>query len=163
MAGSLKRQRLLVAVGFIVVAVGFGGQIAAEYYNSDVAGWGSWLIFGTCYTVGYGLLAWAAWAWFTWIDNGSTHSNGIARMLRLFGVANLAFAFGLLVITYTLAEQDITLPYDGRLSIAVTTTFGLQLLGTCLVSVGFWSAAKVCGSDHSLDSISGQLADLDDH
>jgi hypothetical protein len=161
MAGSFKRQRLLIAAGFILVAVGFGGQIVAADYESRFLGSSGYeVFFGAAYTVGYGLLAWAAWAWFTWLERSPTSGTSLTMVLRLFAIANLAFAIGLLSLTYHWAHQAISLPYDGRLSIAIPTTYGLQLFGFCLVSAGFWSAASVLGGDTRLHSAPREQADL---
>jgi hypothetical protein len=74
MAGSLQRQRLLIACGFVIVGFAFGGQILAIYHGSPaIEGPNYELFFGAACTVGHGLLALATWAWFKW-QNSSWHS-----------------------------------------------------------------------------------------
>ncbi|HEX3839739.1 MAG TPA: hypothetical protein VHU85_03000 [Acidimicrobiales bacterium] len=156
MAGSLKRQRLLIALGFIVVAVAFGSQIAVVDYQSGIRYWDYEGFFGAAYTVGYGFLAWATWAWFTWLERNPISGTSLATVLKLFAIANLAFAVGLVSVTYYWAHQAISLPYDGRLSIAIPITDGLQLFGFCLVSAGLWSAAWSLRADARLASGHGE-------
>jgi hypothetical protein len=141
-AGLLKMQRLLIAMGFVILAAGNGVQYWAISYGAPQSYAWSNEVFGAAYTVGYGLLAWATWAWFKWLESIPTPGATLTKVLRLIGIANLAFAIGLLAVTYYLAHQDISQPYEGRLGIAVATTSGVQLLGFCLVSFGFWSAAS---------------------
>ena len=143
MTGPLKPQRLLVAAGFVVVGIAFGGQIAVIDYHSGFAFTEYEMFFGAASTLGYGLLAVATWVWFKSLAPGSYSGLGLTTVLKLFAVANLAFAIGLVAVTYFFVHQAISLPYDGRLGIAVPTTYGLQLFGFCLVSAAFWSAARV--------------------
>ena len=140
--GLLKRQRLLIATGFVIVAVGNGAEFWVVSYGAPGSyGWSN-EIFGAAYTLGYGLLAWATWSWFEWIEGLPTPVTGLVKAIKLFGIANLVFAIGLVSVTYYWAHRVISLPYEGKVSIAIPTTNGLQLLGFCLVSVGFWSAAS---------------------
>ena len=142
MAASLKKQSLFVVAGFVIVAVAFGGQILAVYYHSGQPNVGYEVFFGAGYTVGYVLLAWATWSLFRWLETRPASGSSITKTLRLFAAANLAFAVGLLSVTYLFAHLAISDPYNGRLGIAVPTTYGLQLFGFCLVSYGFWSAGS---------------------
>jgi len=157
-AGLLKKQRLLIAAGFVIVAVGNGAWFWALNYGEPVRYVWSNEVFGAAYTLGYGLLAWATWAWFRWLEGAPTPGAGLTKALRLAGIANLAFAIGVLAVTYDSAHHAITLPYHGRLSIAVPATDGLQLLGFCLVSVGFWSAASKLRIGTTTDSTSADEA-----
>jgi hypothetical protein len=143
MAATLKRQSLLVAAGYLIVAVAFGGQILAFYYHSGQQNVGYEEFFGAGYTVGYGLLAWATWSLFRWLETRSASGSSLTKALRLFAAANLTFAVGLVSVTYLWAHQAISNPYDGRLGIEIPTTYGVQLFGFCLVSYGFWSAGSV--------------------
>lgn len=143
MATTLKRQRFLVAAGYVIVAVAFGGQILSFYYHSGQQNVGYEDFFGAGYTVGYGLLAWATWSLFRWLETRPASGSSLTKALRLFAAANLAFAVGLVSVTYLWAHQAISNPYDGRLGIDIPTTYGLQLFGFCLVSYGFWSAGSV--------------------
>jgi hypothetical protein len=156
MAGLLKRQRLLVAAGFIVVAVAFGGQIVTVEYNSGTLNSGYEVFFGIADTIAYGLLAWATWQWFRWTETSVASGTGLSRAFRLFAVANLVFAIGLVSLTYYWAHVAISSPYDGKLSIAIPTTDGLQLFGFCLVSAGFWWAASVLGAGARPDLTPGE-------
>jgi hypothetical protein len=143
MAATHKKQRILVVSGFLFVAVAFGGQILAVYYHSGQPNVGYEVFFGAGYTLGYGLLAWATWSLFRWLETRPAWDRSLTKALRLFAAANLAFAIGLMSVTYLWAHLAINNPYDGRLSIAIPTTYGLQLFGFCLVSYGFWSAGSV--------------------
>lgn len=161
MPGQLIRQRQLILAGFVVVAIGNGAQSWAVSYGAPgLYGWSN-EIFGAAYTVGYGLLAWATWIWFRWIEDLPTTAAGLTKVLKLLGVANLVFAIGLVAVTYFWARRAVDLPYDGRLSIAIPTTDGLQLLGFCLVSVGFWSAASKLRTGTLKDST--ELVDIGTH
>jgi hypothetical protein len=143
MAELLKKQRLLIATGFLIVAVGAGSEFLVGSVGAPgIYGW-SYEIFGTAYTIGYALLAWATWALFKWIEGFPTPGAGLTKALKLFGVANLVFGLGLVSVTYYWAYEAIShLPYVGRAEQIIPFTGGLQLLGFCLVSVGFWSAAS---------------------
>ena len=165
MAGLLKRQRLLVATGFTVVAVAFGGQIVTVEYHSGSLNSGYELFFGVAYTVAYGLLASATWEWFRWLEDNLASGTGLTRVFRLLACANLVFAIGLVSVTYYWVHEAISTPYDGKLSIAIPTTNGLQLFGFCLVSAGFWWAASVLGAARPdltpAESNAGEIADID--
>jgi hypothetical protein len=167
MAGSLKRQRLLVAAGFLLVALAFGGEILVENYHFREAF--SFLhyayVYGAAFTAGYGLLAWATWAWLRWLEISSVSVTSLAKVLKLFAISNLVFAIGMASFTYFWAHQAISFPYDGRISVAIPTLFGLQLFGFCLVSAAFWSASRVVGADGRLvstpdESIPSEAVDL---
>jgi hypothetical protein len=165
-AGLLKRQRLLVATGFIVVAVAFGGQIVTVEYHSGSLDSGYEFFFGIAYTIAYGLLAWATWEWFRWLETSLTSAPGLARVFRLFALANLVFAIGLVSVTYYWVHASISSPYDGKLSIAIPTTNGFQLFGFIFVSAGFWWAASVPGAGAHPDlapgeNNSGEMVDID--
>ncbi len=145
MSGQLKRQRLLIAAGFVVAAVGQGAQSWAV--SDGAAGSYGWSneIFGAAFFLGYGLLAWASWLWFRWIEDLPAPGVGLPKVLKLSGLANLAFAIGMLAVTYVQARDAIVLSYSGRLIIAVAATEGCQFVGFFLVSAGFWSAASQIG------------------
>jgi hypothetical protein len=157
-ADSLASQRLVIATGFIVVAVGFGGEIVAGEYHSGSLNSGYEIFFGVAFTLAYGILAWATWALFTWLEVNRASVMGLGRVLRLFSIANLVFAIGMISVAYFWADRAINLPYDGRLSIAIPTTEGLQLFGFCLVSAGFWAAASRLGRDARQEPTSGESA-----
>jgi hypothetical protein len=143
MAVSLKKQRLLVASGFLIVAAGYAALTlvgAAEHRATSSGDYEN--LFGGAFAVGFALVGLAAWVWFSSIE-GLPGGSGMTRVLRLFAVANLVFAIGLVSVTYFWAHQAIVYPYDGRTSIGIPTAYGLQLFGFCIVSVAFWSAASV--------------------
>ena len=138
-----QRQRLLVAGGFVIVAIAFGGQILDIYHDDPgIDGPDYQITFGAAYTVGYSLLAWATWVWFKWLEATPSSGGRMSSVLGLFAVANLAFAIGLTSETYFWADQAIRRPYVGRTFVAIPVTYGLQLFGFLLISVGSWSAAS---------------------
>ena len=136
------------------------GRIPLGSLNS-----GDELFFGVAYTVAYGLLASATWEWFRWLKNNLASGTGLTRVFRLLACANLVFAIGLVSVTYYWVHEAISTPYDGKLSIAIPTTNGLQLFGFCLVSAGFWWAASVLGAARPdltpAESNAGEIADID--
>lgn len=155
MEGRLKRQRLLIAAGFVIAALCQGAQSWAVSFGAPGSyGWSN-QIFGTAFFVGYGVLAWASWVWFRWIEELPTPGVSLNRVLKLSGIANLAFAVGLLAVTYNQAREAITLTYSGRLIIVLAVTEGFQFVGFCLVSVGFWSAAARLGTTSSVGHAPG--------
>jgi hypothetical protein len=159
-AGRLKLQRFLIAAGFVIAALGQGVQSWAVSYGAPGSyGWSN-QIFGTAYLFGYGLLAWASWVWFRWIEDLPTPGVSLNRVLKLAGMANLAFAIGLLAVTYNQARDAITVSYSGRLIIAVAVTEGFQFVGFCLVSVGFWSAGSRLGTSASVGNARADGATL---
>jgi hypothetical protein len=163
MAASLKQQRILVVVGFVIVGLAYGAQVVAIYDHSGIRNVGYEFAFGAGYTLGYGLLAWASWALLGWIEAASASGGRLTKVLRLFAVANLAFAIGLSSVTYLWAHQAISYPYDGRLSILVPTTYGLQLFGFCVVSLGFWSAGSVVRGSSEVGSSGDAPGTSDPH
>jgi hypothetical protein len=141
MKGPLRTQLLLVAAGFVTVAVGNGAEYWSVSYGEPAHFAWSSEVFGAASSVGYLLVAWAAWALFGWLGGISVPGAGPIRALQLYSIANLAFGAGFLAITYHQAQEAIGQPYEGRLGIALATSYGIELVGFCAVSVGFWSAA----------------------
>jgi hypothetical protein len=80
-AGSLKRQRLLIGAGFVIVAVAFGGQVTAVTSYE--------VFFGAAYTACYGLLAYAAWVWFTSLERERILDSSLATVLSLWSAASV--------------------------------------------------------------------------
>ena len=82
-AGRLKRQRLLVAAGFVIATLCQGAQSWAVSYGAPGSyGWSN-QIFGTAFMFGYGVLAWASWVWFRWIEDLPTPGVSLSRVLKL--------------------------------------------------------------------------------
>lgn len=150
---------MLIVTGFIVVALATAGSIVEIDHAADTYS-GYAIFFWVAYTVGYGLLAWATWTWFTALDGDPTSGFRLAGALKLFAIANLAFAIGLVSLTYYWAHQAISGPYDGRLSTWIPTIDGRQLVGFCLVSAGFWSAASVVRAVSRRDPIPAESTDV---
>jgi hypothetical protein len=147
MAVSLKKQRLLVACGFLIVTVGYAVMtlIGATAHRATSSG-DYENFFGGAFAVGFAVVGLAARAWFSSIER-LPGGSGTTRVLRLFAVASLVFAIGLVSVTYFWAHQAIVYPNDGRTSIGIPTAYGLQFLGFCIVSVAFWSAASVLSTE----------------
>jgi hypothetical protein len=141
MKGPLRTQRLLVAAGFVIVAVGNGAEYWSVSYGEPAHFAWSSEVFGTASSVGYLLVAWAGWALLGWLGGTAMPGAGPIRALKLYSGANLAFGVGFLAITYHLAQEVIGQPYEGRFGIALATSYGFELVGFCAVSVGFWSGA----------------------
>jgi F0F1-type ATP synthase membrane subunit c/vacuolar-type H+-ATPase subunit K len=143
MGASLKKQRLLVASGFLIVAVGYAAQTLVEATARQATSSGDYEnFFGGAFAVGFALVGLAAWVWFSSLER-LPGDSGMTRVLRLFAVANLIFAIGLVSATYFWTHRAIVYPYDGRTSIGIPTAYGLQLFGFCDVSVAFWSAGSM--------------------
>jgi hypothetical protein len=143
MAGLLKKQRLVVGAGFLIVAGGYAAQtvVAAIAFRGTTSG-DYENFYGGAFAVGFAIVGLATWAWFTSLES-TPPGHGMTSVLRLFALANLVFGVGLVSATYFWAHRAIVYPYDGRTSIGIPTAYGLQLFGFCLVSVAFWSAASV--------------------
>ena len=161
MAGLIKKQRLVVGAGFLIVAGGYAAQtvVAAIAYRGTTSG-DYENFYGGAFAVGFAIVGLATWAWFTSLES-TPPGHGMTGVLRLFAVANLVFAVGLVWITYFWAHQAIVYPYDGRTTIGIPTAYGLQLFGFCLVSVAFLSAASVLRGDTRLHSAPREQADLE--
>jgi hypothetical protein len=143
MAVSLKKQRLLVACGFLIVTVGYAVMTLIGATAHRVTSSGDYEnFFGGAFAVGFAVVGLAAWVWFSSIE-GLPGGSGMTRVLRLVAAANLIFAIGLVSVTYFWAHQAIVYPYDGRTSIGIPTAYGLQLFGFCIVSVAFWSSGSI--------------------
>ncbi|MGA2835395.1 MAG: hypothetical protein ABSF84_02240 [Acidimicrobiales bacterium] len=147
MAYSLRRQRLIVMLGFLSVALGWIGYLALV--------WAEWsplegqdranLIFGVGSVLGYAVLAVASWSWFRWMES-SPHLAGLVPVLRRFAVGNLLLAVGLAAIGYLWASHAITQPYDGRSTIVAAMTYGFEFFGFLLAAVAFWDASAEVGT-----------------
>ena len=138
---SLRRQRALVAFGFVLVAVAWLAYTTEVWSNSPPGETGAELIFGVGSIAGYLVLAAAGWSWFRWIDRSLVVLPDMTRLLRLFAVGNLLFSIGVVALGYNVAHRLVNSPYEGHSEIAILASYWFQVIGFLCVSAAYWSAA----------------------
>jgi len=138
---SLRQQRIIVVIGFVLVAVGWLAFTTNIWSNSPPSWTGADLINGLGNIIGYGVLAVAAWAWFRWIEGSTVALPDMTRLLRLFAVGNLFLSIGVMAAAYEMTHLAISVPFAGHTEIASLAWYILQAVGFLLVSVAYWSAS----------------------
>jgi hypothetical protein len=136
---TLRSQRVLVSLGFVLVGVG-GLPLLA--YGSISAG--DQDFFWIVTALGYGVLAWASSAWLGALSKRPEEASGMHRALRLFALACL-----LLGVAYLgLINEVIALHRHHTVGIRYQViSDALSLLGFAMAASGFWTTADAVGTE----------------
>jgi hypothetical protein len=144
MTFSLRRQRIMVMLGFITVALGWIGYVVF-IVQDERSPWPDLepasIMFGVGSVLGYAVLALASWYWFKWMETLTLQLAGLVRVLRLFAVGTAFIAGGLASIGYFWASHTVRQSYDGRTSVAVAVSYGLEFFGFLLAAIAYWDTA----------------------
>jgi len=138
---SLRRERVLIVVGFALVAVAWLAYTTRIWSSSPPPDRGSNLTFGLASISGYFVLAAAGWAWFRWIDRSLVVLPDMTRMLRLFAIGNLLLSIGVAAVGYNVTHRLGHFPFDHS-ELADLSSYWLQVVGFLLVSAAYWSASS---------------------
>ena len=141
---ALRVQRVLVSVGFLLVGVsgllllGFQSRSPNDQYFY-------WIVTA----IGYGVLAWACWAWLAALSKRPDGASGTLRALRLVALACLLLGIAYLGLIHELIQLH-------RYHVGGIRDLGLSdllsLLGFCMASLGFWTTASASGAQASVDT-----------
>ena len=138
----MRRQRVIVTVGFVLVAIGWLAFTTTIWRTSPPSWTGADLAAGLGSITGYSVLAAAAWAWFRWIERSTVPLPDMTRLLRLFAIGNLFIAIGLMALAYEITRVASSSPFTGKNEIASLAWYVLQPIGFLLVSIAYWSASS---------------------
>jgi hypothetical protein len=144
-SGTLGVQRVLVLLGFLLVA---GGQLPPLGFASlSPTGYE---VFWILSAVGYALLGWASWAWLTALSHTREGRIGMRWVLRLVALACLVLGVayaGLIDVVIDLQRQLHHVGLRRQL-----LSYGLSLVGFCVAALGFWTTASVVEAASSLST-----------
>ncbi len=131
-------------LGFITVALGWIGYIIV-ILRDERSPWPGLepasIMFGVGSVLGYAVLALASRYWFRWMETFTFQLAGLVRVLKLFAVGTAFIAGGLASIGYFWASQTVRQSYDGRYSVAVAVSYGLEFFGFLLAAIAYWDTA----------------------
>jgi len=134
----------MVMLGFITVALGWIGYVIFVVQD-ERSPWPDLepasIMFGVGSLLGYAVLALASWYWFRWMETLTLQLAGLVRVLKLFAVGTAFIAGGLVSIGYFWASQAVRQSYDGRYSVAVAVSYGLEFFGFLLAAIAYWDTA----------------------
>lgn len=151
---TLRSQRILVSLGFVLVGV--GGLPLLAYASISA---GDQDFFWIVTAAGYGVLAWASSEWLAALSKRRHDVSGMPRALRLFAVACL-----LLGIAYLgFVNEFIALHRHHTVGIRYQAlSDALSLVGFVLAALGFWTTAHAVGSEVSTsEDVPGQSRQME--
>jgi hypothetical protein len=156
---NMRRERLVVSGGFLVVAAGWIGETAVYRWGVPDAVGGEYqadLVFGLASVLGYVVIACASWAWFRWIEASPVSLGGLGKVLRFFAIGNLLLAVAVGGLGYFWVHWAISQPFDGRTTPVIAASNGLQSFGFLLAAIAFWGASSKVRSRRGAHSLREQ-------
>jgi hypothetical protein len=138
---TLRPQRALVSLGFVLVGVG-GLPLLA--YGSVSPGDQDFYWIVTA--IGYGVLAWASSSWLAALTKRQVGVTGMRRVLRLFALACLLLGVAYLGFINEVIELHRHHDHGIRYQAA---SDALSLFGFGLAALGFWTSASAVETEAS--------------
>jgi hypothetical protein len=141
--------RIVILVGFVVAAVGFGlisswalpsSWAWSSYELSQLGGFVSTALFCV-------LFGWAFWVWLPRLTASIGAPDGQRRALQLFAAATLLLTIAYAAETYQLVQELVNAPFSGRAPNVVAAGYSVVVVGFGIAMVGFWASSAAMKSD----------------
>jgi hypothetical protein len=144
-ASTPALQRVLVLLGFLLVAVGQLAPLGFVSFSPH-----SYDFFWIVSALGYVLLGSASWAWLTALSRTREGGIGMRWVLRLVALACLVLGIAYVGLINEVIELHRQLHHAGLRRQLLS--YGLPLVGFCVAAFGFGTAASTSEAGPSLKS-----------
>jgi MFS family permease len=149
MAERVRVTRVVILIGFLIAAVGFGlisswtlpsSWTWTSYQLSQFAGFLATALFCA-------IFGWAFWGWLPRLSQSTGAPDEQRRSLQLFAAATLLLTIAYAAETYQLVKELVNAPFSGRAPDVVAAGYSAAAIGFGIAMVGFWITSEAMKSD----------------
>jgi hypothetical protein len=149
MAERVGVTRVLVLIGFLIAAIGFG--VLSLLVLPDSWSWNSYetsVLTGLLATALFcALFGWAFWLWLPGLGESYGALSDQRRALQIFAGATLLLTVAYAAESYRIIQLLLHTPFEGRTDEVAAAGYSVVLLGFGTAAVGFWATSTAMRSD----------------